>query len=189
MSVLHFDRPLDLAQRLEEDVPLQRCDLLECRAACCEQGVWLDLQEVQDLQAHAAEISQFLEAERRNPMGWFGGISEEDATVPSGRVLPSATVPKPDRLRDSECVFLRRDYRCSLQLASEALGHHRWRFKPFYCLMHPLTLEGDARLTLATTEDLIREPASCLRTAPQTRPIESLLEEEFTALREAGRIL
>jgi Fe-S-cluster containining protein len=189
MSVLHFDHSFDLAERLQDDVPLRRCELLECRAACCDYGVWLDLQEVQDLQAHVAQISPFLEAERRDPGRWFRAQSEEDADMPSGRVLASATAPMPGRLAGTECIFLRRDYRCALQLAGEALGRHRWRFKPFYCLMHPLAFDSRTHLTLATTEELIREPASCLRVAPRSNPIRSLLGDELTALRKAGRIL
>ncbi|MGA2111541.1 MAG: DUF3109 family protein [Anaerolineales bacterium] len=189
MSILRFDHSFDLAERLQDDVPLRRCELLECRAACCDYGVWLDLQEVQDLQAHVAQISPFLEAERRDPGRWFRAQSEEDADMPSGRVLASATAPMPGRLAGTECIFLRRDYRCALQLAGEALGQHRWRFKPFYCLMHPLTFDSRARLTLAATAELVDEAASCLRGTAQTTPIRTLLGKELAALRRAGRIL
>jgi hypothetical protein len=44
--------------------------------------------------------------------------------MPSGRVLTTAIVLNPDHLAGTECVSLRRDYRCALRLAGEALGQH-----------------------------------------------------------------
>ena len=187
MSILQFRSPIEFAKRLQDEVPLRRCELLECRAACCDLGVWLDLREMEDLLAHAAQLSPFMERERRDPECWFGATSEEDPDLPSGRVVPTAVTPKAGRLAGSECVFLRQDYRCALQLAGQALGEPDWRFKPFYCLAHPLMFESPGRLTLAPTDQLLAEPASCLRGTARAVSIETLLADELAAIRQLGR--
>jgi hypothetical protein len=69
------------------------------------------------------------------------------------------------------CIFLRRDYLCALQVAASTNGLHPWRFKPFYCILHPLDLDEAGRITLDETGEMLAEPGSCLRPAEQPIPL------------------
>ena len=84
------------------------------------------------------------------------------------------------------CIFLRQDAKCVLQVASEALGQHPWQLKPFYCILHPLDLDEEGRITLDKTEELMGEEASCLRPARGKMELKVIFEEELEYLRVAA---
>ncbi len=153
--------------------PMQRCKLHECRGACCLHGVWIDLAEQADLLAHAELIAPHMPEALRDPQAWFDGRREADEFAPSGQVVHSTVLPDRSHYGGTACVFLRDDFKCALQVAGQAAGLHPWRFKPFYCVLHPLDLDEQGRITLDSAAALLSEEGSCLRPAPQ--PI-SLLE-------------
>jgi len=168
--------------RLLESEPMQRCKLGECKAACCLYGVWLDADEAADLLANAALILPHLPEGRRDPADWFDGRQEEDEFLPSGQVVHSAVLPSDWHYGGSACGFLRPDYKCALQVAGQAAGLHPWRFKPFYCILHPLDLDEHGRITLDTADVLLDEEGSCLRPADQRIPLMDTFEEELRYL-------
>jgi hypothetical protein len=153
--------------------PMRRCTTGECRAACCLYGVWIDRLEAQEIRANAALIAPHLRPEYGDPRDWFDGREEPDENAPSGVTLHSGIVPDEEHYGGTACVFLREDHLCGLQVAANANGLHPWHFKPFYCILHPLDLDEQGRITLDETNLLLDEPGSCLRAARQ--PI-SLLE-------------
>ncbi len=168
--------------RLLESEPLQRCKLNECKAACCLYGVWLDAGEAADILAHADLIQPHMPEGRRDPSDWFDDRQEEDEFLPSGQVVHSAVLPSAWHYGGSACGFLRPDYKCALQVAGQAAGLHPWRFKPFYCILHPLDLDEEGRITLDTASALLEEEGSCLRPAPKRIPLLLTFEEELRYL-------
>lgn len=162
--------------------PLQRCGWPQCQAACCAYGVWLDEAEWRDILAHVNLILPYLPIDRRDPVRWVDGRCEEDPFVPSGRVVHTRVYPDPTHYAGSACVFLRSDYKCALQVAGEAAGYHPWRFKPFYCILHPLDLDEEGRITLDEAALLAEEAASCLRWAEKAQPLLDLFAEELRYL-------
>ncbi len=173
---------LSLSARLEESEPVARCGWPACKAACCVYGVWVDLQEVADIRAHAALIQPHLPPEHRDPDGWFDGETEPDRHTPSKTVTHTRVVADPDHYGGSACVFLRGDHRCALQVAGEANGLHPWRFKPFYCVLHPLDLDDHGRITLDEVRFMVDEPASCLRRSEKPVVLRELFAEELEYL-------
>jgi len=159
--------------------PMRRCRLHQCQAACCLHGVWLDLGEVDALRLRAPQIAPFLPPARRDPQGWFTGQPEEDPHSPSGQVLHSSVLPTPWHYGGTACVFLRRDFKCALQTAAHSAGLHPWAWKPFYCILHPLDLDDQGRITLDDTALLLDEPGSCLRPSPTPLPLLATFEEEL----------
>jgi hypothetical protein len=149
--------------------PMRRCTLGECRAACCLHGVWIDRAEARDILDHAALIAPHLEPEYRDPADWLDGREEPDEHALSGRTVHSTVVPDSAHYGETACIFLRKDHKCALQVAADANGLHPWRFKPFYCILHPLDLDEQGRITLDETDEMLSEPGSCLR--PADRPI------------------
>ena len=107
---------------------------------------------------------------------------EADAFTPSGEVVHTRVLSSPDHYGVTACVFLRRDHKCALQVAGERAGFHPWRFKPFYCVLHPLDLDDDGRITLDETVALLEEPASCLRASEQAVSLLEIFAQELRYL-------
>ncbi len=174
--------PAGVNPRLLRSEPMQRCRLAECRGACCLHGVWIDLAERDDLLANAALIAPHLPPALRDPAAWFDGRQEADEFSASGQVVHSTVLPDRTHYGGTACIFLREDYKCALQVAGQASGSHPWRFKPFYCVLHPLDLDEDGRITLDETPALLAEEGSCLRPAPQPAPLTQTFEPELRYL-------
>ncbi len=171
-----------LGTRLSDSERLRRCELPECRAACCLYGVWVDKLQVEEIFAHALLIAPHLPEDRRDPEAWFDGQEEPDAHALSGRVCHTTVLPSPGHYGGSHCTFLRPDYKCALQVAAEASGLHPWRFKPFYCVLHPMDLDPQGRITLAENRALLREPGSCLRPTERRTPLKDIFQPELDYL-------
>jgi hypothetical protein len=136
---------LTVADNCFETARGERCILEECRGACCQNGIWVDVAHVQRILAEAPRIQPFLSPEYRDQIdNWFGEEVMEHADFPSGIGIPTAVGPRPgDPSRDG-CVFLRDDHKCGLQVASLALGLGYPGLKPFDCASFPvLRSEGE----------------------------------------------
>ena len=162
--------------------PLQRCSLGECKGACCVFGVWVDLREVTDILQNAALILPHMPTDCRNPGEWFAAVEDVDKHSPSGKVIHTAVENRLDHYGKTACVFCLADGKCSLQVAAVENGLHPWRFKPYYCIIHPLDLDEDGRITLDKIEEMVNEIGSCVRPAEQPIPLIETFEPEFRYL-------
>lgn len=162
--------------------PMQRCCLDECRAACCLHGVWVDKLEAEQILSQADRIAPFMAEGHEDQELWFDGSQDSDEDMPSGQVVHSTVVDDPEHYGGTACIFLRSDHKCALQVAGEANGYHPWHFKPFYCVLHPLDLDDEGRITLDETGPLLAEQASCLRPAAQKIPLLETFQPELTYL-------
>lgn len=167
--------------------PLRRCQLADCQSHCCTGGVYISLEQAGDLLAHQHLIQPNLPEARRDPALWFDGSREPDDDHPGGgEVTGTRVLPDPSHPAGQGCVFLRPDRLCALQAASLAAGQHPWRFKPFYCALHPLVYV-EKRIVLAEESEMYLEGGSCTRPAAQAIPLYELLDSELTlALGAAG---
>lgn len=157
--------------RMLRQEPMQRCLLGECKGACCLHGVWIDRAERDDILAHADQIAAYMPETLRDPEVWFDGRTDRDPFSRSGFVFHSNVLPDPAHYGGTACVFLLADAKCALQVAGAVAGLHPWRFKPFYCVLHPLDLDESGRITLDETALLLDEEGSCLRKTPDGRLI------------------
>jgi hypothetical protein len=157
--------------RMFESEPLQRCCLDECSGACCVFGVWIDVREVEDILNNADVIRPFMPEDLRDPGVWFVPVEDNDERSPSGKVLHTAVEPAPWHYGETACIFCREGGKCSLQTAAMANHLHPWRFKPYYCILHPLDLDEQGRITLDTREALLTEKGSCVKASEQNIPI------------------
>ncbi len=168
--------------RMFRSEPLQRCKLSECKGACCVFGVWVDEREVDDIMQHTALILPHMPEDCRNPGEWFAGLVDDDPRSPSGRVMHTGVENRSEHYGATACVFWLPDGKCALQVAAAANGLHPWRFKPFYCILHPLDLDEKGRITLDEVNEMINEEGSCVRSAPQSIPLIETFEPEFRYL-------
>ena len=170
---------MEIAPRMLDAEPMQRCELHNCRAACCLYGVWLDESEVQTLLENAALIAPHMPPGREAPDTWFDERRDTDPFTPSGQVRHSVVVDDPEHYGGTACVFLRTDHKCALQVTAQTNGYHPWHWKPFYCILHPLDLDEEGRITVDRTELMLDEEGSCLRPAPQAISLLETFEEEL----------
>lgn len=162
--------------------PMRRCRLDECKGACCVFGVWADQREMEDILANAALIAPFMPEGVKDPGDWFASYEDHDEFSPSKLVVHTAVETKPEHYGGTACIFWLSDGKCALQVAAKENGLHPWRFKPYYCILHPLDLDDEGRITVDETETLINEPGSCLRAAEEKIPLIDTFEEELRYL-------
>ena len=163
---------------LLEARPMRRCRLEECESYCCSGGVYIHLRQVEDILAHQELIKPHLPVERQDPALWFDGSREPDTDYPEGGdCTGTSVVQDPSHPAGQTCLFLRPDRLCALQAASIASGQHAWRFKPFYCALHPLVLD-EGVLALAEDSEMYKEGGTCNRPAEELIPLFRLFDVE-----------
>lgn len=173
---------------LAEARPIRRCALAECQSHCCTGGVYINVREAEDILAHAALIQPHLAPERQDPAQWFDGAVEPDDDHPAGgQVMGTRVWPDPTHPVGEGCVFLRPDRLCALQAAGIAAGEHPWRFKPFYCALHPLVYDEHC-LVLSEGSEMYLDGGSCNRPSLEAPvPLYLLFDAELElALGPAG---
>jgi hypothetical protein len=161
---------------------MRRCRLDECHGACCLYGAWVDQVEIQDILANAQLITPHMPEGAADPEDWFDERCENDKHTLSGEVGHTTVLPAPDHYGGTACIFLRGDDKCALQTAAIEGQLHPWRFKPFYCILHPLDLDEDGRITLDETGVMLDEPGSCLRPTEKSIPLMDTFAEELRYL-------
>jgi len=156
-----------------------RCRLEECQSYCCSGGVYIHVRQVEDLLAHQDVIIPHLPPERQDPALWFDNVIEPDEDYPeAGDCMGTNTVPDPTHPAGKTCIFLLPGSRyCALQSAGIATGEHPWRYKPFYCALHPLEII-DGELKLADDNDLYQEGGNCQRASSTVIPLYELFDLE-----------
>ena len=165
---------------LLEERPLRRCQLEECQSYCCSGGVWIHTRQVADLLEHQELIKPHLPPERRDPSLWFDGTDELDEDWPeAGHATGTAVIDDPTHPAGTTCIFLTPNRLCALQAAGMAAGEHPWRYKPFYCALHPLGLDG-GHLVLVEGSKIYEEGGTCSRTEADTPlvPVYALFDVE-----------
>jgi len=171
--------PNGVNPRLLRSEAMQRCQLGECKGACCLHGVWIDRAERDEILAQAGLIAAEMPEALRDPEAWFDGRVEADPFSRTGEVFHSNVLPDRAHYGGTACVFLREDFKCALQVAGEAAGLHPWHWKPFYCVLHPLDLDEEGRITLDTAQELLAEEGSCLRLSGREIPLMETFEPEL----------
>jgi len=139
---------------------LKPCDLQECKATCCHDGVYLSQEEAENIKvlvdSHREELfSMGFDVE--SP--WLEKASERTGlkTKAISFHSDSTSSPEVDHFADdfpahfpkTRCVFLDAEHKCQLQKL--ALSHDKdpWFYKPLTCWIHPLVIlpPADAKST------------------------------------------
>ena len=175
-------------RKLLESRPVRRCALNECQAHCCSCGVYLAVEHARMVVENKDRILPHLPPDRRDPEKWFDWNLEPDHDHPEGGMLASTNVASdPTHPAGQNCVFLRPDRKCALQVASIAAGERPWHFKPFYCALFPLVFH-QRQLMLDDDNLVYVEGGSCTRpTCGESIPLYRLFEMEMKlAIGDAG---
>ncbi len=175
--------PLPLSPRMDDEEAIACCDFPACRGTCCAYGVWVGVEEIARIQKHADIIRPHLPREAADPRTWFTDEEESDPHAPGGAVRRTRVLSRAEHPLGSACVFwLPPHGHCALQQAAEAQGWHPWELKPFYCVLHPMDIDEEGRITLDDVESLLNTPGGCVRPAEQPRPLREIFAAELAWL-------
>jgi hypothetical protein len=148
--------PWQIDPRLFRSEPMRRCGFPKCKAACCLYGVWVDVVERERILSHADQVAAFLPPEFSDPQSWFEVTLESDSNTPTGEVIHTTVLGD------------------GAHYAGDP-----WSLKPFYCILHPLDLDDEGRITLDETTLLVEETASCLVSSAVRIPLLETFEPEL----------
>ncbi len=175
-------RQWQLNDRLYRQEPMQRCTLNQCKGACCLYGVWVGLEEEEGIIQNADLIRPHMFLQNQDIENWFQDRHEDDLNFESGKVVHTSVVINKGHYGGSVCIFFGEESKCALQSASEQIGTNRWLLKPFYCVLHPLDLDEEGRITLDETDLLMAEEGSCLRPSEDRVTLLETFSEELIYL-------
>jgi hypothetical protein len=165
--------------QLIEPSATQRCHIPQCQAWCCTGGVWIDSGERDRILANAEKIKPFMRPERRDPAKWFDGERDESPDYPTGWGEGTSVVTDETHPAGTTCIFLRPEDRyCAIQSASMANGEHPWSLKPFYCILHPITMDGNA-FSLDDDNEIYIEGGHCQGPSETARPLMDTFDSEL----------
>ena len=127
-----------------EELRLNRCNLADCEAMCCHDGVWLSEEDLEKIQeAKALGNSDFFFPEESVVMSkWSDGDFYPKTAV---REFNYLNPNWPEHFPRTRCAFADDQGLCGLELLARSRGENPWRYKPQACWLHPLT-EKDGEL-------------------------------------------
>ncbi len=112
---------------------VERCDLGICSAECCWYGVYADLRERDLILSLKEQIVEVMDdSQTKDWSKWFEP-EQADTDFPSG-------VCAGTEVHHNKCVMLDRNGFCSLQVLAVRHGKAPWSYKPYYCVLYPLTV-------------------------------------------------
>lgn len=148
-----------------------------CNGECCNYGVYTDLKEHQHIISIREKIFPLLdETQTRDITRWFEP-PEKDEDFESGVAVGTNIV-------EGKCSFLDKNGLCVLQRLAMNEGEHKWKYKPIYCILFPLTIYEGA---LTIDDEHIDRLKTCNRTPQDQMSIfESCTEELIHFFGEEG---
>jgi hypothetical protein len=184
------------------EVRLRACGTQRpCRAECCSMGVRIEADEAERLAdfvrrhpGHFAQLERVTQALVPVADPKLGRVFFTEVVTPDGpgkngirHASAAGGAVNMDEHRDPMCVFALEDRRCSLQVASAALGFHPWTFKPTGCWLFPLRYSVHSstekkkyyRLEWAGTERPEVANYPCSRADPGGERAAKVLREEI----------
>ncbi len=112
----------------------------KCSGECCNYGVYTDLKESEMILSIKDKVlSLFDETQSKDVSKWFEP-PEEDEEFDSGVAVGTEVI-------NGKCTFLDKNGLCTLQKLAIIEGEHHWKYKPYYCILFPLTIY-DGQLTI-----------------------------------------
>jgi Fe-S-cluster containining protein len=149
----------------------------KCNGECCYYGVFTDLKEYENIIRIKDKIIPLLDdTQSKNPDHWFEP-PETDSDFESGVAVGTALI-------NDKCAFLDKDGLCSLQKLANIENSHKWKHKPLYCILFPLTIYQN---TLTVDHEHIERLNSCNRFNQNgTTIFEACREELIYLLGEKG---
>lgn len=104
-----------------------------CTGECCLYGVYMDFNEAKNiLNIKNKLLPLFDESQTKDVNKWLEA-PEKDNDFESGMAVGT-------EINNHKCTFLDKDGLCTLQKLAIKEGIHKWKYKPEYCILFPLTV-------------------------------------------------
>ena len=140
-----------------------------CNGECCYYGVYTDLKEHDMILSIKDKIKSIMdESQTKDISKWFEP-QEEDEDFESGVAVGT-------ELYNNKCAFLDKDGLCTLQKLANNEGVHKWKYKPMYCILFPLTIFEGA---LTIDDDHINRLKTCNKFPSMNTTIFEACREEL----------
>ena len=109
----------------------------KCTGECCNFGVYTDLKEHEYILSIKDKIIPLLdETQTKDVNKWFEE-PEEDEDFESGVAVGTEII-------NGKCTFLDKNGLCTLQKLALNEKEHKWKYKPIYCVLFPITIFENA---------------------------------------------
>jgi Fe-S-cluster containining protein len=105
----------------------------KCNGECCLYGVYTDLNEAKKIISIQEKILPLMdESQTKDVSKWFEA-PEKDEDFESGVAVGT-------EINNHKCTFLDKNGLCTLQKLALKEGNYKWKYKPQYCILFPLTV-------------------------------------------------
>jgi Fe-S-cluster containining protein len=105
----------------------------KCNGECCFYGVYTDLNEAKKVISIKDKIISLMdETQPKEISKWFEP-PEKDEDFESGVAVGT-------EINNGKCTFLDKKGLCTLQKFAMNEGEYKWKYKPEYCILFPLTV-------------------------------------------------
>ncbi|MFO7446295.1 MAG: DUF3109 family protein [Ignavibacteriaceae bacterium] len=150
----------------------------KCGGECCNYGVYTDLKEHELILSIQDKIIPLLDdTQPKEVNSWFEA-PEKDEDFDSGIAVGT-------ELYNGKCVFLDQNGLCTLQKLALIEGEYKWKYKPLYCILFPLTIFEGA---LTIDNEHIDRLKTCNKNGRDISIFEACKEELIHFLGEKGYI-
>jgi len=139
----------------------------KCGGECCNYGVYTDLKEHKMILDIKDKIIPLLDETQSNDINDWFEEPEEDEDFESGIAVGTELV-------NDKCAFLDKNGLCTLQKLALMEGEYKWKYKPIYCVLFPLTIFEGA---LTIDDEHIDRLKTCNVNPNQTTIYEACKEE------------
>ena len=144
----------------------------KCQGECCHYGVYTDLMEHQQILRKTESITSVMDETQTKSVALWFEPAEKDKDFASGIAVGTQIV-------NHKCVFLDKNGLCSLQKIALKEDEHKWKYKPLYCILFPLTIfEG----MLTIDDEHIERLKSCNNNGFSEQTIFDACREELIYL-------
>lgn len=143
-----------------------------CSGECCNYGVYTDLKEYEYIISIKDKILPLLDDSQTPEIEKWFEKPEKDEDFESGFAVGT-------ELHNGKCVFLDKNGLCTLQKLANNEGEHKWKYKPLYCILFPLTIY-EGKLTI--DDDHINRLKTCNREVNEGYTIFDYCKEELIHL-------
>ena len=109
----------------------------KCTGECCNYGVYTDLKEHEHILSIKDKIIPLLDNTQTKDVNEWFEEPEEDEDFESGVAVGTEIV-------NGKCTFLDKNGLCTLQKLALNEKEHKWKYKPIYCVLFPITIFEDA---------------------------------------------
>jgi Fe-S-cluster containining protein len=140
-----------------------------CGGECCNYGVYTDLKESEMILEIKDKVIPLMDETQTKMAEFWFEAPEKDDDFESGVAVGTNII-------NGKCTFLDKNGLCSLQKLAIIEGEYKWKYKPIYCVLFPLTVYENS---LTIDDDHIDRLKTCNKEGLTEMSIYEACKEEI----------